>query len=606
MNIIQVRKLILSGFVALFTAMCSYTVLASHGLENDKLELDADVLNANTAGLPDWEAVNDPNSLIGIAEFFAKDKNGSDTIFSGGQSKDEKDVSEWKFRSGSPQPKDDITNAYAMAAYNDLGELLLYFGGDRYANNGDTHVGVWFLQDSVGIPEGQTRGSFEGVHKDGDILVLISFPQSANGRPYVQILEWTTNPDATTVADNLVERYVTFGDPKDDSFVGAKCGEEYEGNDLICAITNATSTPLPNVLGWTYEAKTGETDEFPHESFVEGRLNLTKLFEGRDIPCISTFLVETRASRSIDAALADFVVGSFELCKIEVAKTCAATSFNNNGTFNIDYTIQIKNAGPGTLPVDELVTIDDTPSNGTAFSDSGYPEDLGAGNDVWAVNEVIEFTGSYISSVNGGTNTVTATASTGPTSTISDDLDKPEPCTPLPLTPLISIDKSCDTYLDATGSVLAVAKQYTVDICNTGNVPLEITSLTDNMDTSLSAPFDKLDYALSCNGTDDTVSCGAGNTCAVFNSESDLYACKDGDNAWIPASGGNICESVTRTYYPTMLTELEGQYGTLSNQATVTATSPVADTKDLEYPGQTSNTATCDLCPNPQDQPASD
>ncbi|WP_411021251.1 hypothetical protein, partial [Salmonella sp. ZJJH19_0069] len=76
--------------------------------------------------------------------------------------------------------------------------------------------------------------------------------------------------------------------------------------------------PLPNVQGWDYLAKTGETTTIPTESFVEGRLNLSALLNDEfgisDIPCFSSFLVESRASRSIDASLADFVVGSFSLC----------------------------------------------------------------------------------------------------------------------------------------------------------------------------------------------------------------------------------------------------------------------------------------------------
>ncbi|WP_154179781.1 hypothetical protein [Vibrio furnissii] len=603
MNIIQARKFLLAGISALFAALLSFSVMASlPGLDYEEMEMDGNVEDTNFDGLPDWETINDQATLVGIAEFFQKDKNGTDEIFWKGSSKDEIDITEWWFRSGSPQPKDDFTNAYAAAFYNDQGELLLYYGADRYANNGDMYVGFWFLQSNVGIPEGQARGEFYGAHADGDILVLISFPQSAAGKPYIQVLEWQGG--GGDVATNLVERFVTFGDPKDPSFVGAKCGESFLGNDLVCGIANEEPVPLPNVAGWTYQAKTGETNEFPYESFVEGRLNLSKLFLGRDIPCFSSFLVESRASRSIDASLADFVVGSFELCSIDVSKTCSTASFNNDGTFNVDYTIQVKNTGPGTIDGSQIVTIDDTPSDGTPFMLTNSAAGYGAGS-VWEVNEVLNIMGSYVSDVNGGTNYVTASVTTGPTSSISDSLDAAVPCDALQLTPLLTISKACDAYLEATGGLLAVAKQYEIEVCNTGNVPLDVTSLTDDKDASLNASFD-LDYALSCNDPSDT-SCGAGNECALFNSESNLYACRNtATTEWMPAgSGGDICVVTSGSYYPSSLAELVGMNGTLSNQATVKATSPVADTGLLSTVGQQSDPATCDLCPAPTTPPAS-
>ena len=54
---------------------------------------------------------------------------------------------------------------------------LLYFGATRFDNSGDAQVGFWFFQNSVGLGSGKIGGGtgFNGVHKNGDILVLSNF-----------------------------------------------------------------------------------------------------------------------------------------------------------------------------------------------------------------------------------------------------------------------------------------------------------------------------------------------------------------------------------------------------------------------------------------------
>ena len=75
----------------------------------------------------DWDDVNDPNSMVGIAEFFQKDRNGIDQIFWKGGSKDDSDITDWAFRTASPQPKDDFTNAYAAAFESDAVHFLMQY-----------------------------------------------------------------------------------------------------------------------------------------------------------------------------------------------------------------------------------------------------------------------------------------------------------------------------------------------------------------------------------------------------------------------------------------------------------------------------------------------
>ena len=55
--------------------------------------------------------------------------------------------------------------------YNKGGDKIAYFGADRFDGSGDSFIGFWF-QNKVGLG---ANGSFTGVHKDGDLLVLSDF-----------------------------------------------------------------------------------------------------------------------------------------------------------------------------------------------------------------------------------------------------------------------------------------------------------------------------------------------------------------------------------------------------------------------------------------------
>ena len=70
--------------------------------------------------------------------------------------------------SGEPLDKDDITNAYAAAYVNtvdttndDIGDLIIYFGLDRFDTNGSAQVGFWFLQSEIGLTDIPSQGGFE-------------------------------------------------------------------------------------------------------------------------------------------------------------------------------------------------------------------------------------------------------------------------------------------------------------------------------------------------------------------------------------------------------------------------------------------------------------
>ena len=89
-----------------------------------------------------------------------------------------------------------------------------------------------------------------------------------------------------------------------------------DGNKVACAITNILDVPAPD---WAYTPKGGvEGDDLPYETFYEGGINVTRLLSGANI-CISTFLAETRSSRSETAQLKDLVIGGFPVCSSSIS-----------------------------------------------------------------------------------------------------------------------------------------------------------------------------------------------------------------------------------------------------------------------------------------------
>ena len=82
------------------------------------------------------------------------------SIFTSGGSKDDLDISSWRWKKASNiLDKDNITNAYA-AAYNVNNHLVIYFGLDRLSNDGSAQVGFWFLKNSISLNGDGTGGGW--------------------------------------------------------------------------------------------------------------------------------------------------------------------------------------------------------------------------------------------------------------------------------------------------------------------------------------------------------------------------------------------------------------------------------------------------------------
>lgn len=245
------------------------------------------------------------------------------SIFRGGGSKDEKDISQWNWADGSVPDKDDLIEAFA-ALYEPAGgpranHKILYFGANRLSINGDAQIGFWFLQKSVSLKADGTFQDSQGnpaKHQIGDVLILSNFVQgggSSNIQVY-KVIQVTPGPCPA----GSVETNAGNGDICLQQIVNGTAGANgvcnpataTVGADAACAATNGA---VVDALDPDFTAKSGaNTGQYPIVGFFEGGLDLTAVGLGNE--CFPTFVVETRSSQSITAVLKDFTIGQFENC----------------------------------------------------------------------------------------------------------------------------------------------------------------------------------------------------------------------------------------------------------------------------------------------------
>ncbi len=273
------------------------------------------------------------------------------TIFTGGGSKDNQDISNWQHTSGSVPDKDELMNAAAMTYTNGQDELILYFAADRHARNGDAAIGFWFLQDEVVVNE--ETGTFTDAagnpahHKDGDILVLSQF---TNGGAVgtIEVCHWVGDGEAGHLECEAVAVGPVAGYPN------VSCTSD----DIACAAVNpGTITSV-----WPFDPKTGADDTYAQGAFFEGGVNATELLG--ETPCFATFLVETRSSQSVDAVLKDFVRGNLDVCQpsVDVCKQCdvALVDTGSQLVLQVNYSGLACNTGNIDLVVDLTDDVDGT------------------------------------------------------------------------------------------------------------------------------------------------------------------------------------------------------------------------------------------------------
>ena len=305
----------------------------------DVFELDGNIKQDGTKD--DWGNVNCPlpsgSGGSSVAHTGVLVDGINQTIFTGGGSKDDHDVTDWKWKNGSVPPKDEILNTYA-AKY---APNILVFGAERITTQGSAFIGVWFFQQEVG-PIGTPTAGFSGAHEAGDVLVLNEF-DSGGAATQSKVFKWVTAASQCTGT-----------------------GEFLEGTNL-CDITNSapagsvlsTTNSVPLTLAdqgwcWTYTNSSGGTT-MAAQAFFEGAIDLDA-FPALAGACFSSFQIETRSSFETNSQLKDFAGGSFDTCPDpDVTKTADdADICDGTGT---TYTYTVTNP-PGAQSVN-VTLVDD-------------------------------------------------------------------------------------------------------------------------------------------------------------------------------------------------------------------------------------------------------
>jgi uncharacterized repeat protein (TIGR01451 family) len=293
--------------------------LAAH-LE-DIFELDANAID-DPANEPDddWNSLN--HALDTFFAGAATEAAANDTTyFTGGGSKDENDVPAWAITDNSVPDKDELLDAYA-AVYEKNGDTWVYFGADRFDNDGTAQIGFWFFQNDIGI----SNGDFTGEHVDGDVLILSEYTNGGSVS-LICAYEWDGSDDGHNIAKPGNCDPATNGSNLNLVAAGVAC-DVADGTFDICAVSNATDKTAP----WPFLNKDGETNFGPGQ-FFEGGINLSDMFGG-NAPCFGTFLAETRSSAETDAQLKDFALGSLDTCVPPDIETHVQQSGQNVSTIN--------------------------------------------------------------------------------------------------------------------------------------------------------------------------------------------------------------------------------------------------------------------------------
>jgi hypothetical protein len=354
---------------------------AIHDDANTPFALDGDPADTS-AVYEDWDSVfgldpapyPNPRDLptVTAGDTFVIDSQDPDTTAFTASNKDVDQVNTWSWGTkGISPPKDDITNAYAKAYHvagypaNDQAghpavpheHLVVYFGADRFADDGDSAMGFWFFRNDVGLGG---NGKFTGTHAVGDVLIQVDYRGAGSNE--IEVFKWVGT--GGNAGGGKLQRLAigTSNNPADTICTTAN-GAQNIPADSACITTNIVQQPSP----WAYVPKSSDSvgaNIFPPRVFMEGGFDVTALVGN---VCFSDFMAETRTSHSETAALKDFALGAFDLCSIGVEKICVEDSQEVNptdATFTTTHMVTITNDGfGGTLRDVELA--DPTAVSGT-------------------------------------------------------------------------------------------------------------------------------------------------------------------------------------------------------------------------------------------------
>jgi hypothetical protein len=312
------------GVIAALVIGWQVAAFAVH--DTGAFELDGNATNDAAVSGDDWDNVchqvlgtdcsTTANTNGATATSWVAEPNLNSSIFTGGGSKDPQDVSKWAWKDGAGglPDKDNLLHSFAARYTTGDGDVL-FFGSDRYDNSGDAQQGFWFFQNKI-TQAGTSSGTFNGVHKNGDLLVVSDFSNGGTTST-ITVYEWDTTCTKTTGSTAG-----TCGDANlriKASSANANCATAAD-NDQFCGIVNANTITMP----WSFTDKSGTpNNQALNGEFYEGGVNLSAL--GLDDECFSSVASETRSSTSTTAVLKDFVLGQLQNCSASMT-TQASTA----------------------------------------------------------------------------------------------------------------------------------------------------------------------------------------------------------------------------------------------------------------------------------------
>ena len=350
-----------SGLTLADTGAGFFELDASKDLSNNAAPRAAVTDNGTTGTPDDWDRIahdhglatngagaSNANSSSFDAETTATGTADQSTIFTGGGSKDQQPISAWKWKdnAGGLPDKDNLLHAmsarYSATATQDA---HIYFGADRFDNSGDSQIGFWFFNNSIGTI-GTGSGTFgPGAHKagviphdinnSGDILVLSDFTNGGT-QPTIRVFEYVGSGGSDGSLQLLGGNATDVRDCK-----------VVPTDDFCASVNNSDGAVAP----WLFKNKSGQTS-FGHGEFYEGGLNLKAL--GLQNECFSSFLAETRSSQSVTATLKDFVAGPFQDCSSKATTTPSVgkdgtTALGTDGTITVHDTAAVEVKGTSTF-----------------------------------------------------------------------------------------------------------------------------------------------------------------------------------------------------------------------------------------------------------------
>jgi hypothetical protein len=410
-------------------------------------ELDGDAMADAKQGT-DWSEVFDNIDGNDIAPIKLKiDDPGTTTVFTGGGSKDGQAIANWRWTTASVPDKDNITHAFATAYFTDelTPELVVFFGADRYANDGDAQMGFWFFQKNV---KTEPDGTFSGSHVNGDLLILANF-SNGGAQATIEVYEWMNGKLQKKLGTD-VECIINPTDPEDPNL------------PLLCAIANVAEATAP----WPYTSKSG-SNKFPANTFFEGGMNLTKLYAslGQNLPCFASFMAETRTSTTANSTLKDFALGSFPVCGLGITEQCSESTVNEDATgYEHGVAGTVINSGAGTIFNVVIMLI----AEGMSPVEIVVPAPLAPGQ---TYNYTHEFY-STLPDLSVAASVKAATADNGPLD-LSSSVSPSPTCHATVFHPAVSVTNACEAKLADMDNddKLEFVVQHTRKICNTTPTP---------------------------------------------------------------------------------------------------------------------------------------